>query len=50
MVAIVADRKTPKKWTKGSIYEDFRRIFFYVFWGRAISGPKDKLKKTAKAS
>ena len=30
MVAIVADRKTPKKWTKGSIYEDFRRIFFYV--------------------
>jgi hypothetical protein len=30
MVAIVADRKTPQKWTKGSIYEDFRRIFFYV--------------------
>ena len=50
MVAIVADRKTPKKWTKGSIYEDFRRIFFYVFWWRAISGPKDKLLKTAKAS
>ena len=50
MVARVADRKTTKKWTKDSTYEDFGRIFFYVaFWGAChFWGPKTNLKKQQK--